>query len=191
MWELTVIHKQPCFSVWIKLQSYSFRFLYTCVTQRGTMTAPVEYNEQPCLGLLSFHTEAVQLSSQLWAWQCSCHGNQNNHFILLDLAGQMFPWAEQAPQTYQDYRGTDDRKVQQGAAQNRKAQTLQQHGGGGSWGDRAGDPLNTRRPLHAIPLWLLGGLCSLVWWLGREIQPPTQPTKQPNTKVNPSHPPKK
>lgn len=135
---------------------------------------------------LFFHTEAVQLSNLLWAWQCSCHGNQNNHFILLDLAGQTFPLAEWAPQTFQDYRCTNDRQVQQGAAQNKGAE-LEAAGGWwelGGGGDRAGDLLNTGRSLHAIPVWLLRDLSSLVWWLRHEIHPPIQPTKQPKTKTS-------
>lgn len=127
---------------------------------------------RPCLGhteSLAFHTEAAQLSSRFWAWQHSCHSNQNKRFILRDLARQTFPWAKakgSAPfPRHTTITDTHERKIQQEPAHNIKARTSQVHGDGGSW--RMKGPQTpphhphprpyTSWPLHIILLGLLQG----------------------------------
>lgn len=173
--------QQPWFAIWI-VQSFSFYFLYTCVTQHGTMLHLWNIMSHH-VWAPSFHTEAVQLSSQLWAWQCSCHGNQNNHFILLDLAGECFHGQSKLPRRTTITDTPMIEKYSRGLLRTERLRLCSSLVVLGAGGDRAGD-LNTRRLWHAILLWLLRDAFSLVWWLRNEIRPPIQSTKQPKPKTN-------
>lgn len=146
--------------------------------------APVDYNDLPCLGSLSFHTEAVQLSSQLWAWQCSCRGNQNNHFILLDLAGECFHGQSKLPRHTTIIDAPMTEKYSRGLLRTERLRLHSSSGvlGAGGWPSwrpseykktfACNTTLITKRPLQPV------------WWLRSEIQPPIQPTKQPKPKTN-------
>lgn len=184
--------QEQWFSVWTALALLILFFMhlcspawpcgYTCGINEPVMSGPRRHS-------LSFHKAAAQLCSQSWAWQCSCHSNQNKHFILLDLARPMFPWAKQrrAPPSLDipPLQMDNERKIEQEVAQNMKTRTSLVQGDSGSWRVIGPQSLWISRPLHAILLGLPRNLLfSLVWWLWRETQSPVQQTKQPKTKTN-------
>lgn len=132
--------QEQCFSVRTALALFILSF--TAPVPPSMAPWPHLWNimNRPCLGhteSLAFHTDAAQLSSRFWAWQHSCHSNQNKRFILQDLARQMFPWAKQrgvppSPDIPQ-LQIHNERKIQWEPAYDIKARTSQVHGDGGSW----------------------------------------------------------